>query len=142
MDQRRREIRHTTWDFCVIHSQSRRDREAAAAFKRLLESTLGITGRTFKDIALGENTLEAASEMVTGSTKVFIIVSKYLDLPDFPKFVFQSALMAQLHRSDWRKKLVPVYLPGNMDNPPLLLAGLQGFTLGNDIHTVELVRSF
>ncbi|XP_063613306.1 uncharacterized protein LOC134786600 [Penaeus indicus] len=48
--------------------------------------------------------------------------------------------MAQLHRSDWRKKLVPVYLPGNMDNPPLLLAGLQGFTLGNDIHTVELVN--
>ncbi|XP_047480324.1 uncharacterized protein LOC125032958 isoform X2 [Penaeus chinensis] len=140
MDQRRREIRYTMWDFCVIHSQNRRDREAATAFKRLLETTLGIVGRTFQDIELGENTLEAASEMVTGSTKVFIIVSKYLDLPDFPKFIFQSALMAQLHQPDWRRKLVPVYLPGNRDNPPLLLAGLQGFTLGDDPRTVELVN--
>ncbi|XP_027226215.1 uncharacterized protein [Penaeus vannamei] len=139
MDQRRRDVRHTVWDFCVVHSRSRRDRHAAAEFKRLMETTLGIIGKTFDDIELGENTLEAASAMVTGSTKVFIIVSKYLELPGYPKFVFQNALMAQLQRPEWRRKLVPVYLPGSRDPAPLLLAGLQGFTLGNDPRTVELV---
>ncbi|XP_042860605.1 uncharacterized protein LOC122250443 isoform X2 [Penaeus japonicus] len=139
MEQRRRDVRHTMWDFCVIHSCNKRDRVAAAEFKRLLETTLGIVGRTFGDIELGENTLEAASTMVTGSTKVFIIVSRYLDLQDYPKFVFQSALMEQLRRPDWRRKLVPLYLPGTRDNPPFLLANIQGLTLGNDPRTVELV---
>ncbi|KAK7080488.1 hypothetical protein SK128_022969 [Halocaridina rubra] len=138
-ETQRRKYKHKVWDFCVIHSSHTSDQEEALRFANLLTTTLGLTGRTMGQIALGENTLEEASNMVQGSTKVFVLVSKYLENARIPKFVFQEALMQQLSRPDWLCKIVTVFLAGPRINPPFYMANIEGFTLNNDVRTVQRV---
>lgn len=134
-----RQYKEKVWDFCVIHSNHPSDHQIAKTFVRLLETSLGINGKSMGDVALGENTLEAASTMVQGSSKVFVLVSKHLEHAGMSKFVFQEALMQQLQRPDWRCKIIPMYLPGPYVRPPFFMANIQGFKLGDDPRTVELV---
>lgn len=138
-ERERRNYRHRVWDFCVIHSKHESDKELAANLKRLLETSLGFTGRTLAEVELGENTLQAASAMVEGSTKVFILATKYLNRIGVPKFVFQAALMQEILQEKWQRKIVPVRPPGPMVPLPFGLAPIEGLTLGNEPKTVEVV---
>ena len=46
-------------------------------------------GRTLGEVEFGERTLEAAEAMVEGSTKVFVLSTKFMNRIDVPKFIYQ-----------------------------------------------------
>ncbi|XP_064091435.1 uncharacterized protein LOC135205078 isoform X2 [Macrobrachium nipponense] len=137
-EDEKRMFKHKDWDFCVIHSKHETDQQTARSFIRLLETTLGIFGTCNGDVALGENTLQAATTMIQRSSKVFVLSTRHLENQSVPKYVFHSALMQELQRPTWRRKIIPLY-PRGPKYTPLFLANLEGLSFGNDSRVVELV---
>ncbi|XP_068213783.1 uncharacterized protein [Palaemon carinicauda] len=137
-EDEKRNFKHKDWDFCVIHSKHETDQQTAKSFIRLLETTLGIFGTCNGDVALGENTLQAATTMIQKSNKVFVLATRHLESQSVPKYVFHSALMQELQRPNWRRKIIPLH-PRGPKYTPLFLANIEGLSIGNDSRVVELV---
>ncbi|XP_042238760.1 uncharacterized protein LOC121877212 isoform X2 [Homarus americanus] len=137
----RRRYRHSQWDFGVIHTKHPGDLEIVDSFRRLVEHTLGITGRSLADVELGDNTLAEASRMVENSNKVFILASKHLNRPGVHKFIFQDALMTEVLQDRWRSKIIPLKVPGEPRAVIFGLNNIEGLTLGNDPRTLQLVSN-
>lgn len=53
----------------------------------------------------------------------------------------QEALMQEILQDRWRRKIVPVRLPRSNIALPFGLSNIEGFTLGNEPWTVEMVST-
>ncbi|KAG7159642.1 hypothetical protein Hamer_G026875 [Homarus americanus] len=136
----RRRYRHSQWDFGVIHTKHPGDLEIVDSFRRLVEHTLGITGRSLADVELGDNTLAEASRMVENSNKVFILASKHLNRPGVHKFIFQDALMTEVLQDRWRSKIIPLKVPGEPRAVIFGLNNIEGLTLDEERHRNRILR--